>query len=203
MPPSIDVATEIALRERPDLKLARLNEFAAQAGLRLAKSQGSPDLSFSTTYAAGRSAFDDTPIGPLTERDKTLAFRVAIKLPIFNRNQGAKQEAAVAVTQARVHREYVEQLVRLDVASALKRFESVSRSVDSFERSVIARSEENIRAIRAAYQLGEFRITDLIAEQRRLLDSQREFTNALAERFLAFASFQTALGNRNGPRNQK
>jgi outer membrane protein TolC len=59
---------------------------------------------------------------------------------------------------------------------------------------VIARSNDNIRAIRAAYQLGEFKITDLLAEQRRLLDSQRDFTETLTERYRALADLRSAMG---------
>jgi outer membrane protein TolC len=39
-----------------------------------------------------------------------------------------------------------------------------------------------------------FRITELIAEQRRLFDSQREYTEVLNERYRALADFQTAIG---------
>jgi hypothetical protein len=40
----------------------------------------------------------------------------------------------------------------------------------------IERSAENIRAVRGAYEIGSFRITELLAEQRRLADYQREYT---------------------------
>jgi outer membrane protein TolC len=48
--------------------------------------------------------------------------------------------------------------------------------------------------MRAAYETGAFRISELLAEQRRLIDSQREMTEALAERYRALADLQTALG---------
>lgn len=64
----------------------------------------------------------------------------------------------------------------------------------TYDQGVIQRSNDNIRVIRAAYELGEYRITDLIAEQRRLIDSQREFTETLAEQQRALADLQSALG---------
>ena len=51
-----------------------------------------------------------------------------------------------------------------------------------------------VAAIRAAYQIGEFRITDLLAEQRRLVDSQRELTEALTEQYRALADLDSAMG---------
>ena len=48
--------------------------------------------------------------------------------------------------------------------------------------------------MRAAYQVGAFRVSELLAEQRRLVDMQREMTEALAERFRALAELRAALG---------
>jgi outer membrane protein, heavy metal efflux system len=194
VPASLDSAAEIAIRTRPDVRLARLTEEVAQAGYRLARAQAAPDVAFTTRYTVERTSFDDTPIGVLTDNDKLMSFAVSVGIPIFNRNQGAKSEAAIAVSQTRTRREFLEQVVKSEVASAYARYEASRNAVAIFEQGVIARTNENVRAIRAAYELGEFRITDLITEQRRLLDSQREFTEALAEQYRALADLQTAIG---------
>jgi len=193
-PPSLDAALDIALRSRPDLRLARLSEEVAQAGLRLAKAEGAPDLTAFTKYGSGQSVFDDTPVGVLTDGDKLLTFGVSVGIPILNRNQGNKSEAALAITQATKRREFLEHLVRSEVTSAYERYEAARSAVKTYNEGVIGRSNENIRAIRAAYQIGEFRITDLLAEQRRLFDSQRELTEALTEQYRALADIHTALG---------
>jgi cobalt-zinc-cadmium efflux system outer membrane protein len=193
-PYSLDAAIEIALRTRPDLKLARLNLEVARAGLSLARSQAAPEVVASTKYIQNRSVFNETPVGPISDRDKLLTFGVSIGLPVFNRNQGAKAAAALAITQAERRKEFLEGVVRSEVASAYARVEAVQRALVTFDQGVIARSNDNIRAIRAAYQIGEFKITDLLAEQRRLLDSQREFTETLTERYRALADLQSAMG---------
>lgn len=193
-PASIESATEIALRSRPDLKLARLNVEVAQAGLRLARSYGVPDVTAFTKYSQGRSIFDDTPVGVLRDRDKLLTFGVSIGIPVFNRNQGAKAEATAAITQAERRLEFAEAVVRSEVQSAYARYEAARAAVSTFEQGVIPRSAENIRTIRAAYQIGAFSITDLLVEQRRLVDAQREFTEALAEQYRALADIQAAIG---------
>ena len=193
-PASFESATEIALRSRPDLKLARLNVEVAQAGLRLARSYGVPDVTAFTKYSQGRSIFDDTPVGVLQDRDKLLTFGVSIGIPVFNRNEGAKAEATAAITQAERRLEFVEAVVRSEVQSAYARYEAARAAVSTFEQGVIPRSTENIRTIRAAYQIGAFSITDLLVEQRRLVDAQREFTEALAEQYRALADIQAAIG---------
>ena len=193
-PASIEAAIEIALRTRPDLKLARLNEEVAQAGLKLARSEGVPNVTAFSKYTVGRAVFDDTPVGVLVDRDKLLSFGVSVDIPVFNRNQGAKAEFAAAISQARSRREFLESVVRSEVQSAYARYEAARVAVSTFEQGVIARSNDNIRVIRSAYELGQFSITDLINEQRRLVDSQRDFTEALADQYRALADLQSALG---------
>lgn len=193
-PGSIEAAVKIALRTRPDLRLARLTEELAQAGLRLARAQAAPEVTAFSRFTLTRSAFDDTPFGVLRDRDRALTFGVSVGLPVFNRNQGAKAEAAAAISQARTRREFLESVVASEVQSAYARYEAARKAVLIFEKGVIEVSNQNIRSIRAAYQLGEFRITDLLVEQRRLVDSQREFTEALAEQYRALADLQQAIG---------
>ncbi len=193
-PATSEAAIEIALRHRPDLKLARLNEEAAEAGLNLVRANGAPDMTAFSRYTVNHSNYEDTPVGIRNERDRLLTFGVSIGLPVFNRNQGAKAESAAAITQARTRRKFLETLVRSEVESAFARYQSARAAVATFEEGVIARSNDNIRVVRAAYELGQFSITDLLSEQRRLVDSQREFTETLTEQYRALADLQAALG---------
>lgn len=193
-PASVDAAVEIALRSRPDLRFARLSEEVAQAGLQLARAQAVPDLTPFTKYSNNRSIFEDTPLGVLRDRDTLLTFGVLVEMPVFNRNQGGKAEAAIAINQAQRRREFLEAVIRSEVQTAFVRYEAAQAAVTTFEQGAIPRSSENVRIIRAAYQIGSFSITELLVEQRRLLDVQREFTEALAERYRALADLQAAIG---------
>lgn len=193
-PASLEAAVEIALRTRPDLKFARLAEEVAQAGYRLAKAEAAPQVTAFTRYGQTSSAFDETPIGFLQDRDKLFSFGVSITLPVLNRNQGAKAEAQLAITQAQRRREFAESVVRAEVASAYRRYEAAQASFRLYEQGVIARSTQNVRTMRAAYEAGAYRVSELLAEQRRLIDSQREMTEALTERYRALAEMQAALG---------
>lgn len=194
-PPTLDAAIEIALRTRPDLRFARLNEEVAQAGLRLARANAAPDVTAFTRYNISRSTFDERHVGVLRDKDRTLTFGVSVQLSVFNRNQGARDEAQATIEQARLRRQFIESVVRAEVASAYARYEAARAAVTTFEQGVIGRSNDNLRVIRAAYDLGEFRITDLINEQRRLREAQRDFTEALTEQYRALADLQAAIGS--------
>ncbi len=56
-PASMEAAVDIALRTRPDLRLARLTEEVAEAGFRLARAQSGPDVTAFTRYTISRSSF--------------------------------------------------------------------------------------------------------------------------------------------------
>ncbi|MER3633077.1 MAG: hypothetical protein C4325_13765, partial [Blastocatellia bacterium] len=192
---SVETLIEVALRTRPDVLLARLNEEAARAGLRLANAQAKPDVTVSARYIQDRRITDlPQPFEPISDSGRTLAFGVSIGIPVFNKNQGATIEAAVAITQAQTRREFVERAVRGEVTDAFTRFQAARTAAVNFEQSVITRSMENIRVIRASYELGAFTISELIAEQRRLVELQRELTELLTERYRALADLQTAIG---------
>jgi cobalt-zinc-cadmium efflux system outer membrane protein len=193
-PASLAAAIDIALRHRPDLKLARLNEEVAQAGLSLTRANSTPDVTAFSRYTLNRSSYEDTPVGVRSDRDKLLTFGVSIGIPVFNRNQGTKAEFAVAISQAECRREFLETVVRSEVESAYARYQAAQVAVTTYEQGVIARSTDNIRVVRAAYELGQFSITDLLNEQRRLVDSQRDFTETLSEQYRALADLQAALG---------
>jgi len=193
-PASLEEAVAFALRRRPDLRFAYLSEDVAKAGYRLVKAQAAPQVTAFAKYSDVLSTFDQTPVGRLTDNDRLFAFGVSITLPIFNRNQGAKGEALLAITQAQERRQFIESVVRAEVAAAYRRLEAAEASVRTYEQGVIARSEQNVQTMRAAYQAGAFRVTELLTEQRRLVDMQREMTEALAERYRALAELRAALG---------
>lgn len=192
--PATAEAVDTALRMRPDLRLARVEERAAEAGLRLALARGRPEVSAFGRYATGRSVLDETPVGPITDRDRAVTFGISITLPVFDRNQGGGTEASVALNQARLRREHAEDRVRAEVAAALARLDALERAVATYRTGVLARSEANLASVRGAYQIGAYRITELLAEQRRYAEAQREFTGLLAERARALAELDAAVG---------
>lgn len=193
-PATLEVALEIALRTRADLRLARLTEDVARAGLRLVRAQARPDATAFTKYSVTQSTFDSTPVGSITDHDKLLTVGISITLPIFNRNQGTKAEAEIAITQAKHRREFLEQIIKVEISSAYARYEAAQTALSIFKSGVIERSTQNLQMLRGAYDVGAIHITEVIAEQRRFTDSQREYNEALAERYRALAALQTAIG---------
>ncbi len=194
LPESTDAAIEIALKTRPDVRLAQIEEQVASAGMRLVNAQSKPSLSAYTRFTQGSSTID-LPSGDYPQnRERSLTFGVAIGIPVFNKNQGEKAEAQISIQQASARREFAERVVRSQILAAYQRFEAARRAVLTLQNAAIPRSIENVETFRRVYEIGEIKITDLIIEQRRLLDMNRELTEALIEKYRAQADLQIALG---------
>lgn len=191
--PAVDDAVRLALQRRPDLRAADLNIAAAEAGLRLANAQALPEITVFGGYARGRGGFADTPVGPLVDEDQLINAGVGITLPIFNRNQGAKAEAAAGIEQAKRLRELTELQIRMEVESAVARYRAAEAAIEVFRQGVIERSAQNVRTMRAAYEAGAFTISEFLAERRRFVDAQRELTEAMTERAIALIDLQAAV----------
>ena len=87
-----------------------------------------------------------------------------------------------------------ERVILSEVLSAYQRYEAANRAVNTLQSSAIPLSTQNVETFRRVYELGEIKITDLIAEQRRLLDSTRDLTEALTLRYKAQVDLNIALG---------
>ena len=197
---SLDQAVERALVERPDLKAARAEEARANAELGLARAERTPDVIGVVRYSQNSTRFDQfgtTASGqpvPVHDTDKTLTAGVSIPLPFANRNQGAVEAATARLRAAALRREYVEQTVRADVRAAYAQYVGVRQAVDVFDRQVIKQVQESVNTFRISYELGEVQLIDLVQEQRRLVDTQKAFTDVLRELYVARATLEAAVG---------
>ncbi len=193
LPASLESGIASALNERPEIRLALLEESLAAAGLRLAKAQGKPELSATTKFSYGRSVIDD-PRGPFDQRDRSLSFGVSVSIPVFDRNQGAKAEAEIAIRQAQERKVFAEQIVKSEVAAAFRRVEASRKALNGLQNTVLPMSLKNIETVRKVYEIGELKVTDLIAEQRRLLETNNDLTETLTEFYKAQADLFIAVG---------
>ena len=198
-PPPLDSALSKALETRPDLAAIRAFEKARQAEVRLERSQAVPNLT-----AFGRFAYNYDNIGRFTrggaapvsivDRDPTVSAGVSIALPTRNRNQGNIAAAGARAEQATLRTAYLEQIVVREVRSAYERLEAAQEAIRLYEGGVLRQSNDNLRVVRGAYELGELRLLDVINEQRRLVEAQRAFTELLRERQLSIAEVERSTG---------
>ena len=185
-----------AMQSRTDLQAARIGEDAAEARITLAEAEAVPDINLFGRYTQDKSIFSETPIGRLSDVDRKAAVGVSVPLPLFNRNQGAIAQAVATRTQARYRREFLEQVIRRDVTVAFNRLQAARDAIQLYETEILPRSQENLRMIRTAYDLGDRDLLDVVAEQRRLIETEQQYIDALKEYYLSTVELERSLGAR-------
>lgn len=185
---------------RPDLAASRIEQSLRDSEVRSSKAEAVPNLVGSVRYTRSNDLFDQYGLNragsvvPIRDLDKMLTVGVSIVLPFRNRNQGIIQAAEARTASAQLRSQYLQQVVAQEVTSAYRRFEAAKRARSVFEGSVLDRSQENVRVIRAAYTAGELRLFDVLNEQRRLVDTQRAYTDVLREYFLSVVELERSIG---------
>ena len=200
-PPRLDLAvnelTDMALRERADLRAAQFGVDVARARISLARSLATPNIAGSVRYSREKR-ITDLPdvlgVGPVAQTDNVLRFGVSVDIPIFNRNQGEIAAAVGERIQVERQRDFLEATVRRDVALAYKRYRAAAETLVIYATQIIPNAEKNLQMVRAAYGLGEFSIFDVLSEQKRLIESETGYNEALASYYSALAELERALG---------
>lgn len=197
---TLESALAKAMESRPDLAAARVEQSMRGAETRAAKAEAVPNLVGSVRFTRSNDRLDQFGLNragnvvPIQDLDRILTVGVSINLPVRNRNLGNIQAAEARMAGAKLWLEYVEQVVAQEVTSAYRRFEAATRAREIFETTVLDRSQENVRVIRAAYTAGELRLFDVLNEQRRLVDTQKAYTEVLREYFHSLVELERAIG---------
>jgi cobalt-zinc-cadmium efflux system outer membrane protein len=197
---TLEAALNRGLASRADLAAARQEETRAGAEAGLANAERVPDVAAVVRYSDVRGQFPQFGLsasGALTalqDRDRLLTGGLSITLPLFSRNQGNIDAARARQSAATLRREYLNDVIRAEITGAYGRYIAARQAVETFEASVIRPAEESVRVLRASYAAGEVRLFDVLTEQRRLIDTQKAYTDALSLEALARVSLERAIG---------
>lgn len=198
---SLDSLKAKALQNRADLKTARLEEEQQSASVELAKAEAKPDVTLSAGYSRQNSQFDglfgfngNGTLSPIRDQTDILTFGVSIPLRTSRSGAGNIQAATARTSGARLHEEYLERTIPLEVESAYQRWRSASDSLRLLKNGVINPSSANLSIIREAYKLGQLRLLDVLNEQRRLVDTQLAYIDAQADAARSWAEVERAVG---------
>jgi cobalt-zinc-cadmium efflux system outer membrane protein len=201
--PSIAIATEAALRERPDLQAARALENLAEARIGQARSEGRIDASVTGKYELMNFGFPQRGFNsggqlvPIQGRFHSLAVGITFDLPVRNRNQGAIAAAIAEKSAATQRREFAELTVQHEVASAFARYQSAARAAEIYRVGVQGQANANLEVVRQTYELGSKNLLDVIAEQRRFIELQTGYIEALVNTYQARVEIERATASPN------
>jgi cobalt-zinc-cadmium efflux system outer membrane protein len=201
-PVGLDRATALAraTAARPDLRAARADVALARARIQKEEADGRWDASVSVGYQRQEMGFglngltDRGGVRPIQDTFHMVGGGLTITLPVWNRNQGNVKAAQSETQAAERRREFLELVVRQEVASAFTQYEAAQRSLAAYGRGVREVSRQNLEIVRQSYGLGRLQLLDVVAEQRRYIEVENGYTEVLKQVYDAAVEIERATG---------
>ena len=172
-----------ALANRTEIRTGRLALAAARAQARLASREWIPSPSLGVGYARERES--DTGI---------LQGILSFDLPLFNRNQAGRGEAAARVRELEAALEATDRRIRQDVLTALARLEAARAAADGYAGDVVKAMQGNMDLSAESYRAGKIDFLQLLVIRRQTLEARGEHIDVREELNAARAQLDRALG---------
>lgn len=196
--PTVGTLTEEALRTRPDIQAARATEELASARIEQARAEGRLNASLTGKYERMDFSFPQQGVNmagqlvPIQGVFHSVSAGIRLDIPVRNKNQGVIAAAIAENDAAKRRREFAELTVRNEVATAFARYQRAARASEIYRVGVREQASSNLDVIRQTYELGSKTLLDYIAEQRRFIDLETGYIDAVLETYLARVEIQRA-----------
>jgi outer membrane protein TolC len=118
-----------------------------------------------------------------------------VTLPLWNRQHGAIAAAAAAREGATARLEATQLTAASEIAEARVRHEQARAALSLHESGIRPLAQRNLDTVRETYQLGRATVFEVLAEQRRYLEAERAYTEALSEAYASRVSLSRAIGD--------
>lgn len=125
-----------------------------------------------------------------------IGFYGTIEIPIFNRNQGQRQKAAVLKERAEQNLFATEKQAETEVSTAYRTYVIQRQNIASFQQN-LQQAETILSNVRYAYLKGGTSIIDLLEAQRSWLDTQQRYYATLGDFRRSYIQLLYATGMLN------
>ncbi|HXE79275.1 MAG TPA: TolC family protein [Vicinamibacterales bacterium] len=188
------------VRRRPDVRAAEADLRAAEARIEQARRDGRFDVSLFGGYMRMEGSFPQLAFGEsgALERIHGVFHNVSagamVMVPLLNRNQGAIAAARAERAGAEARLRAAELQARAELAAARARDERARRAVAVYTEEARRLARQNLDVVRQTYDLGRATVFDVLAEERRYVETEQALTVALREAYEARTALVRALG---------
>jgi cobalt-zinc-cadmium efflux system outer membrane protein len=196
----MEVPDTTVLDQRADVREAAARIDVAEAKIDRVQAEGRFDVSLFANYMRMDAGFPQrgfTPGGGL-ERVRGLFHYVSagamISVPVLNRNQGEIAAARAERTGAEAAHEAARLAADTELAAARARDEHARQAVNAYAGGAQTLARQNLTVVGQSYELGRVTVFDVLAEQRRYLEVERAYTEALRAAYEARTALNRALG---------
>jgi outer membrane protein TolC len=166
-----------------------------------ARNDGRPDVTVFGSYVRMDTGFPQQGLSAsgglerVRGRFNYLNVGAMVTLPLWNRQQGTIATAAAAREGAAARMEATRLTAASEIAEARVWRDQARAAVSLYEDGIRPLARRNLETVRETYQLGRATVFDVLAEQRRYLETERAYTEALTDAYASGVSLGRALGD--------
>lgn len=198
--PQVDGSEVVA--QRADVREAAARIGIAEAKVDRAEDIGRVDVSLFGNYMRMDAGFPQRAFshdGDLTRIRGVFHYLSAgamVTVPLFDRSQGTVAAARAERAGAAAAHQAALLSAQAELAAARARDEHAQRAVRVYADGARTLARQNLTVVNQSYELGRLTVFDVMSEQRRYLDVERAYTQALREAYEARTARDRARGER-------
>lgn len=179
-----DSLSQLAIRNRPDLKAAESLTRQAELNHSLQRALAVPDLRVGGLYDQAGSYINNY-----------VGLSVSADIPLFNRNQGAIRAARSQIGyQSQLQRQKALQ-VRNEVAGSLQKIREVERRVQGLEGQFSEQFEQLNKGVVTSFQKGNLTLIEFVDLIEAYNDSIRQLNRLKADRVGVYEELTYLIGH--------
>jgi cobalt-zinc-cadmium efflux system outer membrane protein len=189
-PPAIP-SNAINPAQRPDFQAAMLEVDAARQGVDLQQALRYDDVEAGLFAAADRA--EDAPNG--YDNEGIVGFRFRIPLPLWNKNEGAIEEAQATHERRKLEATALARNIRLEAESDRAQMIEWAKLIRELDETLLPLAAEQSKAADEAYAQSQTDIQTVFRSREKSLQLAATRLDALREFHLARVRHEAALGN--------
>jgi outer membrane protein, heavy metal efflux system len=171
------------LSGNPDLSRWDTEMEKTRAQISLADAERIPDL----TVGAGPRYYNETD-------DTAFVMNVSVPIPLFNRNQGATQEARFNLAKARQRRKVALLKAQNDLEQAYQNLSSSYQTSDLLMKIAIPAAQTAYSAALEGYREGKIGYLSVVETQRTFFEVKHQYISAIVDYHKSKADIERLVG---------
>jgi cobalt-zinc-cadmium efflux system outer membrane protein len=170
------------LSESPEIKGARNGIERARASLTRARAEPAPNLFLRGGMGRSSELLETNPPQPLGRKSGPEAFvEVGVRIPLFNRNQGAISAASAELEFAEREGRRVELSLRARTAAAFRSYQNALTVATEYREQIVPRARQAYELYLASFKQMAAAYPQALIAQRTFFQTQTEYIRALVD----------------------
>ena len=175
---------------RPDLQAAKINALAAASSLSLEKARRYEDVEGGIFIGAER--LEHEPIG--YTNDTMIGLQLKIPLPLWNKNEGAIQEAEAKKIRKEMEVIATTRNVHLEAEATLAEMQEWAKIVGEISKTLLPLADEQVVLAENAFRAGQGEIRSVLTPREQRIKLATTRLEALRQYHIARVRHESAIG---------